>query len=101
MGVSAFSRFTVTSRRSLVAVDKAVPLEQLHDATMECAVKLATGPQSAIRWTKRSLNLWLKQAAPQFEASLAYEMLGFFSDDVREGAAAIQERRNPSFPSTR
>ncbi|MGD9754276.1 MAG: enoyl-CoA hydratase/isomerase family protein [Acidimicrobiia bacterium] len=82
-------------------VSKAVPLEQLHDAAMECAVKLATGPQSAIRWTKRSLNLWLKQAAPQFEASLAYEMLGFFSDDVREGAAAIQERRNPSFPSTR
>ena len=55
--------------------------------------------QSAIRWTKRSLNLWLKQAAPNFEASLAYEMLGFFSDDVREGASALQERRPPQFPS--
>jgi enoyl-CoA hydratase len=66
---------------------------------MECAVKLATGPQSAIRWTKRSLNLWMKQAAPSFEASLGYEMLGFFSDDVREGLAALQERRQPRYPS--
>ncbi len=82
-------------------VSRAVPLAQLESVTMECATKLATGPQSAIRWTKRTLNLWLKQAAPQFEASLAYEMLGFFSDDVREGSAAIQERRDPQFPSTR
>jgi enoyl-CoA hydratase len=82
-------------------VSRAVPLDQLESVTMECATKLATGPQSAIRWTKRTLNLWLKQAAPQFEASLAYEMLGFFSDDVREGSAAIQERRDPQFPSTR
>lgn len=80
-------------------VSRAVPLEDLEATAMECANKLATGPQSAIRWTKRSLNLWLKQAAPAFEASLAYEMLGFFSGDVREGAAAIQERRPPHFPS--
>lgn len=82
-------------------VSRAVPLEQLNESAMECALKLATGAQSAIRWTKRSLNLWLKQAAPAFEASLAYEMLGFFSDDVREGAAALQERRAPNFPSAR
>ncbi len=80
-------------------VSRAVPLEELEATAMECANKLATGPQSAIRWTKRSLNLWLKQAAPAFEASLAYEMLGFFSGDVREGAASIQERRPPKFPS--
>jgi len=80
-------------------VSKAVPRAELEAAAMECAVKLATGPQSAIRWTKRSLNLWMKQAAPSFEASLAYEMLGFFSDDVREGASALQERRPPRYPS--
>lgn len=41
MGVSAFSRFTVTSRRSLVAVDKAVPLEQA--ALFGCAVLTGVG----------------------------------------------------------
>ena len=65
------------------------------------ATNLATGAQWAIRWTKRSLNLWLKQAAPQFDASLAYEMLAFFSSDVKEGSAAIKEKRAPDFPSAR
>lgn len=41
MGVAAFSRFTVTSRRSLVVVDKAVPLEQA--ALFGCAVLTGVG----------------------------------------------------------
>jgi len=41
MGVSAFSRFTVTSRRSLVAVDRSVPLEQA--ALFGCAVLTGVG----------------------------------------------------------
>jgi enoyl-CoA hydratase len=76
-----------------------VPLAELQDKAMEVATKLATGAQHAIRWTKRSLNLWVKQAAPAFEASLAYEMLGFFSADAREGSTALQEKRTPSYPS--
>ena len=82
-------------------VAKTVPLEELEATAMEVATKLATGPQWAIQWTKRSLNLWLKNATPIFEASLAYEMLGFFSADVSEGAAAIKEKRPPDFPSAR
>ena len=80
-------------------VSKAVPLADLHEEAMKVATNLATGAQWAIRWTKRSLNLWLKQAAPAFEASLGYEMLGFFSPDVREGSNAIKEKRAPKFPS--
>ncbi|HEV7466557.1 MAG TPA: enoyl-CoA hydratase, partial [Candidatus Dormibacteraeota bacterium] len=59
------------------------------------------GPQLAIRWTKRALNNWLRQAGPIFDASLALEMLNFFDEDVAEGAAAILEKRPPSFPSAR
>jgi enoyl-CoA hydratase len=62
------------------------------------ARKLARGPQQAVRFTKRSLNNWLRVAGPAFDASLALEMMGFFSADLSEGVAALQEKRQPSFP---
>src|SRR6266700_2531622 len=62
---------------------------------------VAAGSQQAIRWTKRSLNNWLRQAGPIFDQSLALEMLTFMDEDVREGLQAIREKRAPSFPSAR
>ncbi len=82
-------------------VSRCVPGERLLPTAFEVAEKLATGPQLAIRWTKRALNNWLRQAGPIFDASLALEMLNFFDEDVAEGAAAILEKRPPSFPSAR
>jgi enoyl-CoA hydratase len=79
-------------------VSLCVPAHQLMDKAMEVAHKLASGPQQALRFTKRSLNNWLRAAGPSFDASLAMEMLGFFSADVREGAAAVREKRAPRFP---
>ncbi len=80
-------------------VSLCVPDEQLHERAMEVATRLATGPRHAIRFTKRALNQWLLQAGPIFDHSLALEMLGFFSDDMREGVAGLRERRQPRFPS--
>ena len=82
-------------------VSKAVPADQLMDEALRVAAQLAMGPQMAIRWTKRSLNHWIRQAIPIFESSLAFEMLNFFGDDVIEGSRAIQEKRAPVFPSTK
>src|ERR1700691_30118 len=82
-------------------VSLCVPADKLMDKAMEVAQKLARGPQQALRFTKRSLNNWLRMFGPAFDASLALEMLGFFSDDLHEGVAALKERRAPSFPSTR
>src|SRR5215467_3202948 len=79
-------------------VSLCVPADQLMDKAMEVAHKLASGPQQALRFTKRSLNNWLRAAGPSFDASLAMEMLGFFGADVREGAAAVREKRVPKFP---
>jgi enoyl-CoA hydratase/carnithine racemase len=79
-------------------VSLCVPADQLMDKAMEVAHKLAGGPQQALRFTKRSLNNWLRAAGPSFDASLAMEMLGFFGADVREGAAAVREKRPPRFP---
>ena len=83
-------------------VSMAVPHEELMSTAMEVAVKLATGPQPAIRWTKRSVNQWLRMAGhTSFDYSLALEMMGFFGDDVKEGLAAVKEKRSPDFPSAR
>lgn len=80
-------------------VSRSVPVEEVLDTALQIAIRLASGPQQAARWTKRTLNHWLRQAIPAFDASVAYEMLTFMGDDVREGARAIQERRAPAFPS--
>jgi len=82
-------------------VSLCVPADQLLPRAMAVAENLATGPQSALRWTKRALNNWLRVASPIFDNSLALEMLGFFSDDVAEGVQAIREKRKPKFPSAK
>jgi enoyl-CoA hydratase len=78
-------------------VSKAVPADEVMPEALRIAQKLGTGPQDATRWTKRALNLWVKQAAPAFDASLAFEMLNFMGNDVAEGQAALIEKRRPNF----
>jgi len=80
-------------------VSLCVPGEQLLPRALEVADKLALGSQQAIRWTKRSLNNWLRMAGPIFDQSIALEMLTFMGEDVREGLLAIREKRPPRFPS--
>ena len=71
--------------------------DQVVDEAYKVARKLAQGSQSAIRWTKYSLNNWLRMAGPTFDTSVALEMLGFTGSDVREGRQAIVEKRRPDF----
>ncbi len=82
-------------------VSLCVPQEQVLPKAMEVAEKLASGPQFAVRWTKRSLNNWIRMAGPTFDYSLALEMLTFFSDDPPEGVRSIKEKRAPQFPSAK
>ena len=78
-------------------VSKCVDEADLLNSALDIAQRLSAGPQPAIRMTKHSLNHWLRSAAPIFEASLGLEMLNFTGPDIREGMAAIRERRNPDF----
>jgi enoyl-CoA hydratase len=82
-------------------VSLCVPRAELMDKALATADKLAAGSQSAIRYTKRALNNWMRIAQPAFDASLAFEMLGFMGEDVKEGVAAIKEKREAKFPSAR
>lgn len=76
-----------------LAVDEA----ELEATTLLIAKRLADGPPNALRLTKYALNNWLRSAGPTFDASLAFEMLGFASDEAREGFAAVKEKRKPVF----
>lgn len=71
--------------------------DQVEAKSIEVATRLAKMSPSAIRWTKYSLNNWLRQAWPIFDTSLALETLGFAGDDIKEAMLAHQEKREPNF----
>jgi enoyl-CoA hydratase len=78
-------------------VSKALPGAEVLPEALRIAQTLATGSQLAVRLSKRALNSWLRTAGPIFDQSAAYEMLTFMGPDVREGAAALREKRPPRF----
>ncbi|HEX6222633.1 MAG TPA: enoyl-CoA hydratase/isomerase family protein [Acidimicrobiia bacterium] len=78
-------------------VAKVVADEELAHFTLELAKSLAAGPAEALSWTKHTLNHWLRMAYPIFDASVAYEFLGFHAPDAAEGMAAVKEKRPPQF----
>ncbi|MFT4101928.1 MAG: enoyl-CoA hydratase/isomerase family protein [Burkholderiaceae bacterium] len=75
------------------------PRAEVLPRSLAIAANLARGSQTAIRATKKSLNNWMRMAGPVFDNSLAMEMLCFLGPDVKEGLAALREKRPPRFPS--
>jgi enoyl-CoA hydratase len=71
---------------------------ELQAKALEVARRLASGAQTALRWTKYSLNNWLRMAGPNFDTSLALEFMGFTGPEVQEGMASHREKRAPRFP---
>jgi enoyl-CoA hydratase len=71
--------------------------DQVHDRALAVAVQLAGGAQAAIRYTKQTLNNWYRAQSGIFDASLAYEMIGFGGPDAQEGRASHVDRRPPNF----
>jgi enoyl-CoA hydratase len=78
-------------------VSLAVDDSDVLEVALEIASGLARGPQHALCWTKRVLNHWLRDAAPIFEASLAYEAVRFFGGEHVEALQAIRDQRPPAF----
>ncbi|MDP6689584.1 MAG: enoyl-CoA hydratase-related protein [Alphaproteobacteria bacterium] len=76
------------------------PGETLADA-QAFAQRLANGATAAIRWTKVSANIGLKQLAHSImDTSLAYEWLTFQAHDHKEAVNAFLEKREPNFTDT-
>jgi enoyl-CoA hydratase len=78
-------------------VSLCVPEQELEERALEIARRLASGSRAAISHTKLALNDWLRAAGPIFDASLALEFMDMAGPDVREGVAAIREKRAARF----
>jgi 2-(1,2-epoxy-1,2-dihydrophenyl)acetyl-CoA isomerase len=80
------------------AIHRAVPGDELDEATEEVVTKLVSGPTVALGLTK-----WLLAAgaSTELQAQLANEAfaleLSSRTDDFREGMAAFREKRAPRF----
>ncbi len=70
---------------------------EVQERALAVAVQLAAGAQSAIRWTKQTLNHWYRAQSAILDASLAYEFYGFGGPDAAEGLASHREKRAPRF----
>jgi len=81
-------------------ISEAVPGHQLDARVDEIAHSLANGAAVAIRLTKRSINMALRQQIDALlEAHLGYETLSHLSADHRAAVNAFVERRTPSLPA--
>ncbi len=91
---------TIDAREAerLGIVNKVVPHQELMNATMELARRIANGPSVAIELIKRGVY---KGAVNDLESQLDYESLAqricFQTEDFKEGVASFMQRRSPEF----
>ena len=72
--------------------------EDVLDAALQIAQRIAALPPFAVQATKKALNAGFRaQTQEAFQLGLEAEMDSFFSDDVGEAIAAFRERRVGTF----
>jgi enoyl-CoA hydratase len=89
---------TATEAARIGLVNHAVPAAELDARVDAFADRLASGALVAIRGTKMSVNIGLKQlAASIMDACLAHETMSNASADHQEAVTAFKEGRKPRF----
>ena len=79
-------------------INHVVPAEELDERVARFADRLAAGATRAIRWSKMSVNIGLRQVAHSIlDASLAYEAMSNRTRDHQEAVNAFREKRAPVF----
>jgi enoyl-CoA hydratase len=78
-------------------VSLAVDDAELDAKAVAVATKLAESAPAAMRWTKHTLNNWLRVAGPTFDASLALEFIGMGGPEGKEGIQAFLDKRTATF----
>ena len=79
-------------------ITEVVSEDKLDEATYGLADRIAAGATKAIRWTKITANLPLKQLLHSyFDTGIAYEILSNSTRDHQEGVNAFREKRAPKY----
>ena len=87
-----------TEAERIGLINHVVPDAELDARVDAFAKKLAAGAPQAIKYTKVAVNLRLKEIAHTIlDASMAYEMLTFKTNDHKEAVASFLEKRKPNF----
>ena len=72
--------------------------EQLDAKVAEIANKILSNPRWAVRWTKSTVNITLREIAVKvMDAGLAYELISNTLEDRKEAIAAFKEKRPAKF----
>lgn len=89
---------TAAEAERIGLINHVAPSDELDARVDAFADRLAAGATQAIRWSKVSANIGLKQIAHAvMDVSIAYESLSARSDDHREAVAAFLEKRTARF----
>lgn len=87
-----------TEAQAMGLVNHVAPVAEVMERALKMAQDLNALPPLAVRWTKLSVNKWIKfQLNLILDASIAYEMLSINSRDHHEAAKAFMEKRTPVY----
>ena len=85
---------SATEAAAMGLINYAVPTGELDAKVAEIAGKILGNPRWAVRWTKMTANITLKQiVVSTSDAAVAYESLSNMTADRKEAVAAFRERR--------
>ena len=93
---------TAAQAAQIGLINYAIPAAELDERVAAFADRLSAGATRAIRWTKMSVNIGLRDLATSImDASLAYEALSNITPDHAEAVRAFSEKRAPVFERSR
>jgi enoyl-CoA hydratase len=79
-------------------INRAVPSDRLDAEVESLVARVLANPRWAVRWTKASINLPLRDLAARIsDAAFAYEELTNATADRQEAVTAFLEKRKPAF----
>jgi enoyl-CoA hydratase len=89
---------TASEAVTMGLINYAVPAERLDSKVEELVGKLLANPKWAVRWTKSSINVPLRELAARIgDLAFAYEAQSASLADHQEAIAAFREKRQPTF----
>ena len=72
-------------------VSLVVPNDEVMPKALATADLLAARGETAVGWTKRAMNHWLRLGAPILDTALALEALSFLHPDMQEGLKSMRK----------